>query len=111
MLNSPRPSDTYASVNKAIIGSDNGLPPVRRQAIIWTNAGILIGSLETHFGEIWIEIWYILLKMPAIFIREKLKLKETWEKEADHLCAVKLIMLTPNSFSKHKTAVARTIIL
>ena len=36
----------YASVNYAIIGSDNGLSPGRRQAIIWTNAGILlIGSL------------------------------------------------------------------
>ena len=28
----------YASVNKKIIGSDNGLSPDRRQAIIWTNA-------------------------------------------------------------------------
>ena len=27
--------------NLAIIGSDNGLSPSRRQAIIWTNAGIL----------------------------------------------------------------------
>ena len=31
-----------------IIGSDNGLSPGRRQAFIWTNAGILlIGSLGT----------------------------------------------------------------
>ena len=29
------------SVKKGIIGSDNGLSPVRRQAIIWTNAEIL----------------------------------------------------------------------
>ena len=30
-----------------IIGSDNGLLPERRQAIIWTNAGmLLIGPLE-----------------------------------------------------------------
>ena len=36
-----------------IIGSDNGLSPHRRQAIIWTNAGILlIGPLGTIFGEI-----------------------------------------------------------
>ena len=28
-----------ASVNHPIIVSDNGLSPVRRQAIIWTNAG------------------------------------------------------------------------
>ena len=25
-----------------ITGSDNGLSPIRRQAIIWTNAGILL---------------------------------------------------------------------
>ena len=40
-----------------IIGSDNGLSPCRRQAIIWTNAGILlIGSLGINFSEILIEI-------------------------------------------------------
>ena len=40
-----------------IIGSDNGLSPDRRQAIIWTNAGILlIGPLGTNFSEILIEI-------------------------------------------------------
>ena len=40
-----------------IIGSDNGLSPGRRQAMIWTNAGILlIGALGTNFSEILIEI-------------------------------------------------------
>ena len=40
-----------------IIGSDNGLSPGRCQAIIWTNAGILlIGHLGTNFSEILIEI-------------------------------------------------------
>ena len=40
-------------VKLTIIGSDNGLSPGRRQAIIWTNAGILlIGPLETNFIEI-----------------------------------------------------------
>ena len=39
--------------NLAIIGSDNGLSPGRCQAIVWTNAGILlIGPLETNFSEI-----------------------------------------------------------
>ena len=39
------------------IGSDNGLLPGRRQAIIWTNAGILlIGPLEKNFIEILMEI-------------------------------------------------------
>ena len=36
-----------------IIGSDNGLSPGRRQAIIWTNAGtLLIRTLGTNFSEI-----------------------------------------------------------
>ena len=40
-----------------IIGSDNGLSPGRRQAIIWTNDGIfLIGPLGENFSEILIEI-------------------------------------------------------
>ena len=40
-----------------IIDSDNGLSPGRRQAIIWTNAGILlIRHLGTNFSEILIEI-------------------------------------------------------
>ena len=39
------------------IGSDNGLAPGRRQAIIRTNAGILlIGPWGTNFSEILIEI-------------------------------------------------------
>ena len=47
------------SVSKlSIIGSDNGLSPGRRQAIIWINAGILlIGSLGTNFSEISIKIY------------------------------------------------------
>ena len=49
---------THICVGKlTIIGSDNGLSPGRRQAIIWTNAGILlIGPLGTNFSEIWIAI-------------------------------------------------------
>ena len=40
-----------------IIGSDNGLSPGRRQAIIWTNTGILlIRPLGTNFSEIFIRI-------------------------------------------------------
>ena len=39
--------------NVTITGSGNGLPPGRGQAIIWTNAGILlIGPLGTNFSEI-----------------------------------------------------------
>ena len=49
---------THISVSKlAIIGSDNGLSPGRRQAVIWTSNGVLlIGALGTHFSEILIEI-------------------------------------------------------
>ena len=49
---------THTCVGKlTIIGSDNGLSPGRRQAITWTNAGIvLIGPLGTNFSEILIEI-------------------------------------------------------
>ena len=32
----------YASVNKTTVVSDNGLSPVRHQAIIWTSADILL---------------------------------------------------------------------
>ena len=57
--------------NLTIIASDNGLLPGRRQAIIWTNAGILlIGPLGTHFSEILIGIQTLSfkkmhLKMPS----------------------------------------------
>ena len=46
-----------------IIGSDNGLPPGRNQAIIWTSAGILlIGPLGTNFSETVIDIQTFSLK-------------------------------------------------
>ena len=49
---------SHVCVNKlTITGSDNGLSPGRHQVIIWTNTGILlIGSLETNFSDILIEI-------------------------------------------------------
>ena len=50
---------THICVSKlTIIGSDNGLSPGRRQAIIWTNAGILlIQTLGTKFSDILWEIY------------------------------------------------------
>ena len=43
--------------NITIIASDNGLSPGRRQAIIWTNVGILLnGPLGTNFSEMLIGI-------------------------------------------------------
>ena len=54
--------------NRTIIVSDNGLSPCRRQAIIWTNAWILlIVPLGTNFSEISIEI--------LIFSFKKMRLK------------------------------------
>ena len=55
---------THICVSKLnITGSDIGLSPDRRQAIIWTNAGILlIGPLGTHFSEILFEIHIFSLK-------------------------------------------------
>ena len=51
-----------------IIGSDNGLSPGRRQAIIRTNAGILlIRPLGTNFSEFLVEI--------LIFSFKKIRLK------------------------------------
>ena len=56
----------YASIECTIIGSDNGLRSVRYQAIVWTNAGLLLMG-------IWIELQQFSLthlgrdKMDAIF--------------------------------------------
>ena len=60
---------THICVSKlTIIGSDNGLSPGRRQAIIWTNDGILlIEPLRTNFSEILIAI--------QIFSFTKMRLK------------------------------------
>ena len=60
---------THICVGKlTIIASDNGLSPGRRQAIIWTNAGILlIEPLGTNFSEILIGI--------QIFSFKKMRLK------------------------------------
>ena len=55
---------THICVNELnIIGSDNGLSPARRQAIIWTNTGIfIVRPLGTNFSEILFEIHIISFK-------------------------------------------------
>ena len=55
---------THICISKlTIIGSDNDLSPGRRQAIIWTNAGILLNRpLGTIFNEFSIEIHTFSLK-------------------------------------------------
>ena len=53
----------YASINWVIIDPGNGLSSAQRQAITWTNAGLLsIGLVEMYFSEIWIWILSFLFK-------------------------------------------------
>ena len=69
----------YAPINYTVIGLDNGVSPDRRQAIIWTNTGLLsIAPLGKNFNEIWIEIqkfywrkclWKCRLQMATILLR------------------------------------------
>ena len=68
---------TYICVSKlTIIGSENGFSPGRRQAIIWTNDGILlIGPLETYFSKILIEI-------QSFFIQENAFENVVWKMAA-----------------------------
>ena len=59
-----------------MIGSDNGLSPVRRQAIIWTNRGILgICPLGTNFSA-------TLIKIQNIFIQENAFETAVWKMAA-----------------------------
>ena len=47
----------YTPEKEFTIGSDKGLLPGRRQALIWTNAGLLLtGPLWTYFSEFRIKI-------------------------------------------------------
>ena len=55
-------NDNYV-IELTIITSDNGLSPGRRQAIIWTNAAILlIGTIGTNFSDTLCKIHTFLLK-------------------------------------------------
>ena len=64
---------THICVSRlTITGSDNGLSPGRRQAIIWTNAGLLsIGPLGTNFSGNLIEI------LTFSFIKMRLKVSSS----------------------------------
>ena len=56
---------THVCVSKlSIVGSDNGLSPGRRQAIIWTNAGILL------IGPLGNKLQWNLNRNSNIFIQE-----------------------------------------
>ena len=67
---------THICVSKlTIIGSDNGLSPDRRQAIIWTNAGLLlIEPLGTNFSEILIEVLTFSFKKMRLKVSSAVKI-------------------------------------
>ena len=61
------PDQQYSS-----IGSDNGLAPIRRQAIIWTNDGYITDAYMRHsasMSEIFCEIC---MKLSLEFLQEKM---------------------------------------
>ena len=100
--------------NLTSIGSDNGLLPGRRQAIIWINAEILlIGALGTNFSEILIKILtFSLKKMCWKVSSEKrrpfclgVNVLTPWEYFNDQLDIFKkihglIILVSPGNFGK-----------
>ena len=69
----------YTSVNFSIIGSDNGLSPVQRQAIIWTNDGMVyLNHGIVYLNQFWFIFYWTLgntfqwnfNENTAIFIQE-----------------------------------------
>ena len=87
---------THIYVSKlAIIGSDNGLSPGRRQAIIWTDAELLlIGPLGTNFCEILIAILTFSFKKMRLKVSSAKRrpfclglnvLREHWRNPAEHI--------------------------
>ena len=78
--------------NITIIGSDNGLLPGRRQAIIWSNAGIfLIRTVGTNFCEILSKIHAFSLKK----IHFKMSSAKWWQ------VWLGLNVLTGNTWAHH----------
>ena len=88
---------THICVSKQTITvSDKGLSPGRRQAIIWTNAGLLlIGPLGTKFNEILIEI--------HTFSFKEMHLKMSSGKWRPFCLGLNVLTLVAlNLFTKHK---------
>ena len=84
---------THICVNNlTIIGSDNGLSPNRRQAITWTNAGILfIGPLGTNLSEILIEI--------LTFSSNKMRLKVSSAKRRPFCLGLNVLRVSHHLYS------------
>ena len=75
-----------------IIGSDNGLSPGRRQAIIRTNAGVLwIRPLGTNFSESLIEI--------LLFSFKKMRLKVSSAKRRPFCLGLNVLSLGDHTWS------------
>ena len=82
--------------NLTIIGSDNGLSPGRHQAIIWTNAGIvLIRPMGTNFSEISIKI--------HIFSFKKMHLKMSSGKWRPFCLGLNVLIDFPTSLPKYRS--------
>ena len=80
--------------NLTIIGSDNGLSPGRRQAITWTNVGILlIGPIGTNFSEMLIAI--------HTFSFKKMHLKMSSAKLRPFFLGLNVLMCPYLSGSRH----------
>ena len=59
------------------MGSDNGLAPTRRQAIIWTNGGLVywriyaslgLNELKSQYNNCKYFPWMLIFKMSAILL-------------------------------------------
>ena len=85
---------THICVSKlTIIGSDNCLSPEWRQAIIWTNAGILlIGPLGTNFSGIFIKIY--------IFSFKKMHLKTSSAKWRPFCPGLNVLIVVPGWYCR-----------
>ena len=102
---------THICVSKlTIIASDSGLSPGRRQAIIWTSAGILlIGSLGTKFSETLIGI------QTSSFMKMQLKMSSAkWRPFCPGLNVLTLNIARPVdilTFIGRRPSVATTLIV
>ena len=87
---------TQICVSKfTIIGLDNGLSPIRRQVIIWTNAGILlIRTLGTNFSEMLIPI--------HTFSKQENAFKNVWKMSAIFLDLNLLIPAWKSNYNNYK---------
>ena len=96
--------------NLIIIGSDNGLSPGRRQAIIWTNARILlIWPWGRNFSEILIGIQIVSFKKMPLKMSSA-KWRPSWLGLNELICANHYNELITRYGTKAKQMLNQTII-